>query len=160
MSDPIFTKHPPTPTPRERMSHNRRDITLHDEQLSLSVNAFNAMYTPLAFHIVCNQLLSLVMFGLPRWFSGKEPTCQRRTHTGDVGSIPGSGRSPEEEMATHSSILAWQIPWTEEPAGLQSMGHKELDMTENESNERCYLCGTIWLWPNFLNFKKKYGFML
>ena len=36
----------------------------------------------------------------------------------------------EEEMATHSSILAWRIPWTEEPGGLQSMGHKELDMTE------------------------------
>ena len=34
-------------------------------------------------------------------------------------------------MATHSSILAWQILWTEEPEGLQSMGHKELDMTEH-----------------------------
>ena len=31
----------------------------------------------------------------------------------------------EEGMATHSSILAWRIPWTEEPGGLQSMGHKE-----------------------------------
>ena len=30
----------------------------------------------------------------------------------------------EKEMATHSSILAWEIPWTEEPHGLQSMGHK------------------------------------
>ena len=30
----------------------------------------------------------------------------------------------EKEMATHSSILAWEIPWTEEPGGLQSMGHK------------------------------------
>ena len=38
----------------------------------------------------------------------------------DIGSIPGWGRSPEEEMATHSSILAWKIPWTEEPGGLQS----------------------------------------
>ena len=36
----------------------------------------------------------------------------------------------EKEMATHSSILAWRIPWTEEPGGLQSMAHKELDMTE------------------------------
>ena len=45
-----------------------------------------------------------------------------------MGSIPGSRRSPgredplEEGMATHSSILAWRIPWTEEPAGLQSIG--------------------------------------
>ena len=36
-----------------------------------------------------------------------------------------------KEMATHSSILAWKIPWTEEPGRLQSMGsHKELDTTE------------------------------
>ena len=34
---------------------------------------------------------------------------------GDVGSIPGWGRSLEREMATHCSILAWKIPWTEEP---------------------------------------------
>ena len=39
----------------------------------------------------------------------------------DVGSIPGSGRSPEKEMATHSSILAWRIPWTEESCVLQSI---------------------------------------
>ena len=37
----------------------------------------------------------------------------------------------EEEMATHSRILAWRIPWTEEPGGLYSpWGHKELDLTE------------------------------
>ena len=35
----------------------------------------------------------------------------------------------EEEMATHSGILAWEIPWTEEPGGLQSMGSKESDTT-------------------------------
>ena len=36
----------------------------------------------------------------------------------------------EEGMATHSSILAWRIPWTEEPGGLWSMGSQELDTTE------------------------------
>ncbi|KAJ1070162.1 hypothetical protein K5549_006710 [Capra hircus] len=36
----------------------------------------------------------------------------------------------KKEMATHSSILAWRIPWTEEPGGLQSWGRKELDTTE------------------------------
>ena len=40
----------------------------------------------------------------------------------DTGSIPGSGRSPGGGMAAHSSILAWRIPWTEEPGRLQSMG--------------------------------------
>ena len=43
-------------------------------------------------------------------------------NAGDMGLIPGSGRSLEKEMATHSSILAWEIPWTEEPGRLQSMG--------------------------------------
>ena len=36
----------------------------------------------------------------------------------------------EKEMATHTSILAWRIPWTEDPGGLQSMDHKESDTTE------------------------------
>ena len=46
----------------------------------------------------------------------------RWKRTGDVGSIPGWERSLEKEMATHSSILAWRIPWLEEPGRLQSMG--------------------------------------
>ena len=36
----------------------------------------------------------------------------------------------EKETATHSSIIAWRIPWTEEPGGLQLLGSKESDMTE------------------------------
>ena len=40
----------------------------------------------------------------------------------DVGLIPGWEDPLEESMATHSSILAWRIPWTEEPDGLQSRG--------------------------------------
>ena len=45
--------------------------------------------------------------------------------------VPSLGQedSLEKEKATHSSVLAWEIPWTEEPAGLQSMGRKVLDMT-------------------------------
>ena len=44
----------------------------------------------------------------------------------DTGSIPGLGRSLEEGMATHSSILAWWISWTEEPGGLQSTGSQRV----------------------------------
>ena len=43
---------------------------------------------------------------------------------GNKGSIPGSGRS--SEMATHFSMLAWKIPWTEKPGGLQSMGSQRV----------------------------------
>ena len=56
---------------------------------------------------------------LSKWLSGKESTCQCRRRGFDlwVRKIP-----LEKEMATHSSSLAWEIPWTEEPGGLQSMG--------------------------------------
>ena len=43
-------------------------------------------------------------------------------NAGDTGSIPGREDPLKKEMATHSSILAWEIPWTEEPGGLQFMG--------------------------------------
>ena len=46
--------------------------------------------------------------------------------TRDMDSIPGWGRSLEKEMAAHSSILAWRIPWTEEPGGLQSAGSQRV----------------------------------
>ena len=41
---------------------------------------------------------------------------------GDTGLIPESEDPLEEGTATHSSVLAWRTPWTEDPAGLQSMG--------------------------------------
>ena len=47
-------------------------------------------------------------------------------NAGDLGSIPGSGKSLEKGMATHSSILAWRIPWTEEPRGLQSIASQRV----------------------------------
>ena len=55
----------------------------------------------------------------------------------DMGSIPGSGDPLEEGMATHSRILAWRIPWTEESGGLQSKGHKESDTTEGMRHACC-----------------------
>ena len=59
--------------------------------------------------------------GFPSGASGKETVC-KCTIQRDAGLIPELGRSPEEGMATHSNILPWRIPWTEDPAGLQSMG--------------------------------------
>ena len=55
-----------------------------------------------------------VLRGFPGGSGSKESA-------GNAGSIPGSGRSPKKGMATHSSILAWKIPLTEEPGGLQSI---------------------------------------
>ena len=58
---------------------------------------------------------------LLRWLSGKESTCQCRRHKRH-GFDPWSRRSTGVGMATHSSILAWKILWTEEPGRPQSMG--------------------------------------
>ena len=48
--------------------------------------------------------------------AGKESAC----NSGDPGLIPAQEDPLEKEMATHSSILAWELSWTEEPGGLQS----------------------------------------
>ena len=58
------------------------------------------------------------------------PAVQESTfNAGYLGSIPRSEDPLEKEMATHSSILAWKIPWTEEPGGLQPMRSQESGMT-------------------------------
>ena len=56
--------------------------------------------------------------GFRWWLSSKESTC----NAADSGSIPGREDPLKKEMATHSSIIAWEIPWTGESGGLQSMG--------------------------------------
>ena len=62
--------------------------------------------------------------GFPGGSVGKNPSANEGD-TGDVGLIPGSGRSLGEGNSNHSSILAWEIPWMEEPGGLQSMGSQK-----------------------------------
>ena len=51
--------------------------------------------------------------------------------TEDAGRIPGLGRFSGGSIITHSSILAWRITWTEEPAGYSPGGRKESDMTKS-----------------------------
>ena len=66
--------------------------------------------------------------GFPSGPSGKEPVCRSRRH--ETGPQSPGGEDPlEEGMATHSSILAWRIPWAEEPGGLQSIDSQK-DTTE------------------------------
>ena len=70
------------------------------------------------------KLLSLLCHGASQalYPSGKESSC----NTGDSGLIPGSGRSPGEGNGNPTWILAWEIPGTEEPGGLQSMGSQRV----------------------------------
>ena len=53
-----------------------------------------------------------------------------RAGAGEAGLIPGLKNPLEEGMATHSSIFAWKIPWTEGPGGLQSMRLQRVGTTE------------------------------
>ena len=64
----------------------------------------------------------------------------------------GMGREDtlEEGMGTHSSILAWRIPWTEEPGGLQSIGSHRVG---HDCSDLAYMCGSSLL-PNFLSLKE------
>ena len=62
-----------------------------------------------------------------KWLSSSSSSLQCRWW-GFPGSLPGLGRSPREGNGNPSSILAWEIPWTEESGSLQSMGSQELDM--------------------------------
>ena len=59
-------------------------------------------------------------------FPGNSEGKESAYNVGDPGSILGLGKSPGEKMATHSSILSWRIPWTEEPGKLQSIGSQRV----------------------------------
>ena len=131
-----------------------RDLCLQVSSPSASTELFSSFLTPenvpsfqlSAVHYIfsCGILLSTLQFlvVLGVWVM----TCGKRSpylsisvvknmpaSSGDVrgaGSIPGSVGSPEKEMATHSSILAWRIPQKDEPGGYSPCGHEESDMTE------------------------------
>ena len=91
--------------------HKESDMT---EQLTLSV------YTSYKTLIIPPKMSG--------WLRGKKSTCQCRRHafTPWVKNIP-----LEKVMEAHSSILVWEIPWTEEPGWLQSMRSQRSDLTEH-----------------------------
>ena len=74
---------------------------------------------------------------------GKEPACRCRKH---VGSVPELGRAPGGENGNILNILAWKIPWTEEPSGLQSMGSQRVrhSWATNTHTQNGQLCRTLW----------------
>ena len=73
--------------------------------------------------------------GFPQWLSHKESACG----AGDAGSSLGWEDPLEEGMATHSSTLAWRIPWTEERGGLQSIGSQRVGHDEVTEHTRIFI---------------------
>ena len=80
--------------------------------------------------------MSLEIEGLPWWFR------ESASNAEDPGSTLGQEDPLKKGMTTHSRILAWEIPWTEKPGGLQSISHKESDTTERQIHT--HLAIEIW----------------
>ena len=78
---------------------------------------------------ICIYIFELYLIGFPGGTVEKNPLANARDTEDTVRSLDWEDPL-EEEMATHSRILVWEIPWTEEPGGLQSMGSKESATTE------------------------------
>ena len=111
--------------------------------IHLLISSFLLSFLPFSFHIrfvetlltygwtilhnyynviLSYYIISMTLYYNNQGFPGGAEVKASACNAGDLGSIPGLGRSLEKEIATHSSILAWKIPWTEEPGSLQSMG--------------------------------------
>ena len=84
-----------------------------------------SLYRPL----VSSRVLFLVATYYSLCFPGDSAVKNLPANAGDTGSIPGSGRSPGKGHATHSSILAWEIPWREAWWAIVHRVAKESDTT-------------------------------
>ena len=110
----------PVPSVRALTSHTERSLALSFSQtyslFLLPIDPLLLPYATIRVSLVAQMVKNLPAMQKP-W----------------VGSPLGQEDTLEKEMATHSSILAWRIPWTEDLAGYSSWSRKELDMTEGRS---------------------------
>ena len=89
------------------------------EILALAVEVFGVRGRNKAQKRLRELLVNTPVLGFPRGSVGKESSCS----VGDLGLIPGLGNPLEEGRATHSSVLAWRIPWTVKSMGSQRVRH-------------------------------------
>ena len=119
---------------KREWGQSKKMTCLRQPRLCLSASSGQSLSPPQ--HDISHSTHYLVTALWQRGFPGGSYSRESTCNEGDPGSIPELGRSIEEGKATHSSNLAWKIPWTEEPGGLQTArgvlcpwGHKESDMT-------------------------------
>ena len=89
-----------------------KDIKVNIEYETHSAKSKIWVITPLN---VTYNYFCIVYYWLLKYFPGGSGSKESACNVGDLGSIPDSGRTLEKVMATHFSILAWRVPWTEEP---------------------------------------------
>ena len=102
---------------------------------NLSVNTpEDTSYCPLAFGVAVAWLYIFVkeQTGIPRWLRGEEWSTMQEIQEAWLPSL-GQEDPLQKEMATHSSFLVWEIPWTEASECHSPWGHKELEATEQAS---------------------------
>ena len=99
---------------------SNREITQSSEQKTWVITQENG-------RMVLKLIQKLSRLSLPLGFPGDWVVNNLTTNARDVGSIQSLGQENllERKMATHSSVLAWEIPWTEEPGWLQPMGSQK-----------------------------------
>ena len=101
-------------------------------------------------HLILHLLI--YSLGFPDGSEFKASACK-------VGYL-GREDAPEKEMATHSIILSWRIPWMEEPGGLQSMGSQESDRTEQLHSHFSSLLEALLLTPSLVSFSDNFDMVL
>ena len=114
-----------------KQEYTEKQVPFYEDYLPLKllVTAFCVPFRTLLFL----NVFTVFIFCFPGSAVVKNPPTNAGD-TRDASWVPGSRRSPGVGMATHSSILAWKIPQTEEPGRLQFLGgHKESDTTEQLS---------------------------
>ena len=126
----------PSEPPGKFWEATREYIELGTHQISIDLFNWQRIFSricltshsliQLQFLLILSQILDRVLFVAPclglLGFPGSSDRKVSAFNAGDRGSIPGREEPPEKEMATHSSILVWKIPWTEDPGRLQSIG--------------------------------------
>ena len=94
-----------------------------------------------------DRLPTPVFLGFPGGSAGKESIC----NVWNLGWIPGFGRSPGEGNATHYNILAWEMPWTEEPSGLQSIeSQRVVHAWTHTHTHPIFICLSSWFSLHFI----------
>ena len=132
-------------------SGNHKSILYISECVCFQIPYISEAHHTVFVFLWCISLSIMSLRGFLHSSVSKESIC----NAGGPGSIPGSGRSPRKEnLTTHSIILVWEIPWTEEPGRLQSMGLQEADTTEQLNHH--YWCpqspSTLFQMARFLSF--------
>ena len=146
--EPVSLRNHPPPHPSHLRVHflGFRCLTPSSpDTMSLPLSTIFPTITPTGDKPVQASLLpsppylpQFITFPSPRSFpdgaGGKEPACHSRRHKRRRFN-PWVGKIPlEEGMATHSNILAWRIPWTEEPGGIQFMGSQRFGHDSGSSH--------------------------